>query len=57
MLMKGEIKWLLAYLLILVAAVITSVTDSWAIWQSVLLVLAGLPVILFGWLWQVGRWG
>ncbi len=57
MLMNGEIKWLLAYLLILVAAVVTSVADSWAIWQSVLLVLAGLPVILFGWLWQVGRWG
>lgn len=57
MLMKGEIKWLLAYLLILVAAVVTSVADSWAIWQSVLLVLAGLPVIIVGWIWQVGRWG
>lgn len=57
MLMKGEIKWLIAYLVILVAAVVTSVFASWEIWQSVVLAVVGLPFVLFGWLWQVGRFG
>ena len=57
MLMKGEIKWLFAYLIILIAAAVTSVFSSWEIWQSVALVVVGLPMVLFGWLWQVGRWG
>ena len=57
MLMHGEIKWLIAYVLILVAAVVTSIVDSWAVWQSFLLAVVGVPVVLFGWLWQVGRYG
>ena len=44
-------------MLILVGAVVTSVLDSWAVWQVVLLAVIGLPVVIFGWLWQVGRYG
>ena len=57
MLMNGEIKWLVAYVLILVAAVVTSVMESWEIWQSLVLAVVGVPIVLFGWLWQVGRYG
>jgi hypothetical protein len=57
MLLNGEVKWLVAYVLILMAAVITSVIDSWAIWQTILLAVVGIPVVIFGWLWQVGRYG
>ena len=57
MLMKGEIKWLLAYALIFSAAVVTSITASWKAWKSAALAVLGTPFVLFGWLWQVGRFG
>jgi len=57
MLMHGEIKWLLAYVLIWCAAVTTAVQSSWKAWKSFFLAVAGVPVIIFGWLWQVGRFG
>ena len=57
MLLNGEIKWLISYVLILIAAVITSIIVSWEAWQIVLLAVLGIPVVIFGWLWQVGRYG
>jgi hypothetical protein len=57
MLMHGEIKWLLAYQLILAGAVVASKAAAWKPWKSAALALVGVPVIAFGWLWQVGRWG
>ena len=57
MLMKGEIKWLLAYVLIFTAAVVTSIAAPWKAWKSVALTVLGIPTVLFGWLWQVGRFG
>ena len=57
MLLHGEIKWLISYILILIAAVITAIIVSWDVWQIVVLAVGGIPVVLFGWLWQVGRYG
>jgi hypothetical protein len=57
MLLNGEIKWLISYLLILIAAVITGIIVSWEVWQILLLAVLGIPVVIFGWLWQVGRYG
>ena len=57
MLLNGEIKWFISYFLILIAAVITAVIVSWEIWQIVLLGVLGIPVVIFSWLWQVGRYG
>jgi hypothetical protein len=57
MLMHGEIKWLFAYQLILLAAVTASVATSWKAWKSGALAVVGLPAVVFGWLWQVGRFG
>lgn len=57
MLMHGEIKWLFAYLVILAAAVTASVAASWKAGKSTALAVLGLPAVLVGWLWQVGRFG
>ena len=57
MLMHGEIKWLFAYVLIWLAAVTTAVKSSWKAWKSFFLAVLGVPVVIFGWLWQVGRFG
>lgn len=57
MLLHGEIKWLLAYVLILVAAVVASTRAPWKAWKTTLLAVFGVPTVVFGWLWQVGRYG
>ena len=57
MLMHGEIKWLSAYLLILAGAMSASIAASWKPWKSGALAVMGVPAVLMGWLWQVGRFG
>jgi len=57
MLLHGEIKWLVAYLVLVAGAVVVGTLVGWPLWALVTAGIAGISVTFFGWLWQVGRYG
>ncbi len=57
MLLHGEIKWLIAYVLLVVGAVVAGALLEWAAYVLLLIAVGGLLLTVLAWVWQVGRFG
>jgi hypothetical protein len=57
MLLHYEYLWLIAYLIVLAGAVAAAVVAGAGLLVAAAIAVVGLPVVFFGWTWQVGRFG
>ena len=57
MVLHGEQYWLMLYVALLIAGIIAAIVTGLAVWQVILVAVVGIPVVFFGWLLQVGRFG
>jgi hypothetical protein len=57
LLLHGEIKWLIAYVLLVVGAVVAGALLEWAAYVLLLIAVGGLLLTVLAWVWQVGRFG
>ena len=57
MLLHHEYLWLIAYMLIIAGAIVAAVVSGLVWWLVLVIAVISIPVVFFGWTWQVGRFG
>jgi hypothetical protein len=57
MALHHEYLWLLAYMVIIVAAIVAAVASGFVWWIVLVIGVLGIPFAFLGWTWQVGRFG